>query len=61
MSQLEQIAARLGEIAELLAKPELDDEQAEALAREAAELASEAGSALDRRLGEAAGGDRPDG
>ena len=44
---------RLREIAERLRDPELGDEQAAELAREAAELVSQAGNEIDRALREA--------
>lgn len=47
------IAARLRELADGLRGPGLDDEQAEGMAREAAELVSRAGNELDRALREA--------
>jgi hypothetical protein len=42
--------ARLNEIADELRAEELPDEQAEALAREAAELVGEAGNEIERAL-----------
>jgi hypothetical protein len=45
-------AERLKQISERLADPELADEEAEALAREAAELAARGGMLLDERLRE---------
>jgi hypothetical protein len=51
MSQeLERLAGQLRELAERLRDPDLEDERAEELAREAAELASQAGSEAERAL-----------
>jgi hypothetical protein len=47
------LATQLSAIAEKLRDPEIGDEQAAALAREAAELVSEAGNEIDRALREA--------
>ena len=47
------LAEQLSEIAEKLRDPEIGDEQAAALAREAAELVSQAGNEIDRALREA--------
>ena len=47
-------AERLRELSERLADPELGEEEAEALAREAAELAARGGVLLDERLRELA-------
>ena len=47
-------AERLREISTRLADPELPDEEAEALAREASELAARGGVLLDERLRELA-------
>ena len=52
-AEVRRIAAQLGELAERLRDPGLADESAEALAREAAELVSRAGTELDRALREA--------
>ena len=52
MSDLTQTTARLNEIAAKLGDEELGDEQAEALAREAADLVGEAANELDRALRE---------
>ena len=52
-AEVRRIATRLGELAARLRDPELADESAEALAREAAELVSRAGTELDRALREA--------
>jgi hypothetical protein len=59
VSHLDQIAVRLREISQQLADPSIEDERAEQLAREAGELAAEAGSEVDRRLSEAASGETP--
>ena len=53
MSRLEQITERLRTIAVELADPELDDERAAQLTREAAELAAEASKEVERALREA--------
>jgi len=53
-------AERLRQISERLADPELADEEAEALAREASELAARGGVLLDERLRELAGEGSPD-
>jgi hypothetical protein len=47
-AEVRDIAAQLSEIAEKLRDPEIGDEQAAALAREAAELVSRAGNEIDR-------------
>ena len=55
---LEEIRAaseRLRELAERLRDPEVDDEQAAELAREAAELVSRTGNEIDRALRDAGG------
>ena len=52
-AEVREIAGRLRELADGLRGPDLDDERAEALAREAAELVSRAGNELDRALREA--------
>jgi hypothetical protein len=49
------IAARLRELADQLRDPSLEDERAEELAREAAELASRAGTEAEAALRESAG------
>jgi hypothetical protein len=59
VSHLDQIAVRLREISQQLADPSIEDERAEQLAREAGELAAEAGAEVDRRLSEAASGETP--
>ncbi len=48
MSQLETITERLRAIAESLRDPGLSDADAEALAREAADLVAQAGNEIDR-------------
>ncbi|MGH2962835.1 MAG: hypothetical protein ACRDL3_11690 [Solirubrobacterales bacterium] len=53
--ELERIAERLRELAERLRDPALDDARAEDLAREAAELASRAGTEAEAALRESAG------
>jgi hypothetical protein len=53
--ELRRASDRLREIAAELGKPDIDDGRAEALAREAAELAANAGSAADAALRESAG------
>ena len=52
-AEVEAIAGRLREIAERLRDPDLGDEPAAALAREAADLVGEAGNTIDRALAEA--------
>ena len=58
LDEIRAAATRLGELAERLRDPELADEQAAELAREAAELVSRAGDEVDRALREAAGEER---
>lgn len=53
--ELRRAAERLREIAAELGEPGIDDGRAEELAREAAELAAQAGSAADTALRESAG------
>ena len=53
-------ADRLGEISERLADPELADEEAEALAKEASELAARGGVLLEEKLRELADTGSPD-
>jgi hypothetical protein len=53
--ELQQAAERLREIAAQLGAPEIEDGRAEELAREAAELAAQAGSEADAALREATG------
>jgi hypothetical protein len=55
-----EIVARLRELSERLRDPDLPDEEAEALAREAAELAARGGAAIDKALREAAARGEPD-
>jgi hypothetical protein len=59
MSSTEQHAERLREIAARLRDPELSEEEAEGLAREAAELVSKAGSEIERALREIAARETP--
>jgi hypothetical protein len=47
---LAEISERLRELAALLRDPSLEDERAEELAREAAELAASAGAEADRAM-----------
>jgi hypothetical protein len=56
-ADIEAIAARLRELAAELRKDELTDEQAEALAREAADLVGRAGNEIERALRESAAGE----
>jgi hypothetical protein len=58
LDEIRAAAARLGELAERLREPELPDEEAAELAREAAELVGRAGNEVDRALREAAGDER---
>lgn len=51
---VEAIAAQLGELSERLRDPELPDSDAERLAREAADLAARAGTAIEEALREIA-------
>ena len=48
--EIRSAAERLRELSERLADPELSDEDAEALAREASELAAKGGVLLDEQL-----------
>ncbi|CAN5529039.1 hypothetical protein BH10ACT11_BH10ACT11_02580 [soil metagenome] len=50
------LAARLRELASQLRSPELADEEAERLAREAADLVAQAGNEIDRALRDASAG-----
>ena len=59
MTSTERHAERLREIAARLRDPELPDEEAEALAREAAELVSKAGSEIESALREIAAREGP--
>lgn len=54
MSDLRETTTRLNEIASELSTPELTDERAEELAREAADLVGNAANDLDRALRETA-------
>jgi methyl-accepting chemotaxis protein len=58
--EIAQIAERLRELSTRLRDPELPDEEAEALAREAAELAARGGTEIDRALREIAERGAPD-
>jgi hypothetical protein len=53
LEELRGAAARLRQLAERLRDPEVGDEQAAELAREAAEVVSRAGNEVDRALAEA--------
>ena len=53
MSRLEEITDRLRQIAGELANPEIDDERAGELSKEAAGLAAEASEEVNRALREA--------
>ena len=53
IAEIRAAAQRLRELSERLRDPELDDERAAELAREAAEVVSEAGNEIDRALREA--------
>ena len=59
MSSTEQLADRLREIAARLRDPELSEEQAEGLAREAADLVSKAGAEIESALREIASREGP--
>jgi hypothetical protein len=59
MSSTEQLAERLREIAARLGDPELPEEEAEGLAREAADLVSRAGSEIESALREIAAREGP--
>lgn len=48
--EIRRIAERLGELSERLGNPELSDEQAEGLAKEASELAARGGGAIEEAL-----------
>jgi hypothetical protein len=54
--ELGRLAERLRELAEQLHDPSLDDERVEALAREAADLAAQAGTEAEAALRDSAGG-----
>ncbi|HEX2128286.1 MAG TPA: hypothetical protein VHF58_03610 [Solirubrobacterales bacterium] len=53
IAEIRAAAQRLRELSERLRDPELGDEQAAELAREAAQVVSEAGNEIDRALREA--------
>ena len=53
MTESDQLAQRLREIAERLRSPEIDEQEAEALAREAADLVGKASSEIESGLREA--------
>ena len=59
MSSTEQHAERLREIAARLRDPELPEEEAEGLAREAAELVSKAGAEIESAMREIAAREGP--
>jgi hypothetical protein len=59
VSSTEQLAERLREIAARLRDPDLPEEEAESLAREAAELVSKAGSEIESALREIAAREGP--
>jgi hypothetical protein len=50
VSQVREIAKRLGELSDRLGDPELPDADAEALAKEAAELAARGGGLIEESL-----------
>jgi len=58
VDRVRELAARLGELSERLRDPEVGDSEAAELAREAAELVSQAGNEVERALAdqEPAGG-----
>ncbi len=57
MTEFKAMTERLHEIADELRNPEIGDERAEELAREAADLVGEAGSEIERALRDAAAGE----
>ena len=57
LDEIRGAAERLRAVSERLRDPDVDDEQAAELAREAAEIVSNAGNEIDRALREADGGD----
>ena len=59
MSETDQLAQRLREIAERLRSPELGEQEAEALAREAADLVGKASSEIETDLRDARTADGP--
>lgn len=56
-ARVRELAAKLAELSERLRDPEIGDPQAAELAREAAELVSQAGNEIDRALSEQSPGD----
>jgi hypothetical protein len=56
-ARVRELATQLGQLSERLGDPEVTDERAAELARQAAELVSEAGNEIDRALREAEGDD----
>ena len=50
VGRVRELAARLGELSERLRDPEVGDSEAAQLAREAAELVSQAGNEVERAL-----------
>ena len=50
VGRVRELAARLGELSERLRAPEVGDSEAAELAREAAELVSQAGNEVERAL-----------
>ena len=50
VDRVRELAARLGELSERLRDPEVGDSEAAELAREAAELVSQAGNEVERAL-----------
>jgi hypothetical protein len=59
MTQADQLAQRLREIAERLRSPDVDEAEAEALAREAADLVGKASSEIESDLREARAAEGP--
>jgi hypothetical protein len=59
LTEVSATSARLREIAERLRDTGVSDEQAEELAREAADLVAKASAEIDRALREASAGDAP--
>jgi hypothetical protein len=58
--EIQAMANRLRELSGLLANPDLPDDQAEELAREAADLAARGGTMIDERMRELAEHGAPD-
>jgi hypothetical protein len=58
--EIQAMANRLRELSGLLANPDLPDDQAEELAREAADLAARGGTMIDERMRELAERGAPD-